>query len=276
MKITFSFEFPIGDLNFPNIDGYTTVYQLKEFIYRETDIPIPLQQIYYQGRLLHDLKNLYDLVTSFAGNHNVLSVTLSALCRHRQSLTSEESVIQGLSRVIRLPPEDLEHVTPYRHSLFFNHTPVPIPEQWRCERSAVDGNFTISHPITRRRTRVWLIVWAVFPDTGEVCYYLYDYTADVGERAVAMVQEQRAEDKNPPAHLICPITQALFRNPVICGDGHTYEEDAIVHWWTTNRLTSPLTNQPLTSQLLIPNRAIRQAVEDWTTAQDTETPDASN
>ncbi len=44
--------------------------------------------------------------------------------------------------------------------------------------------------------------------------------------------------------LICPITLQIFRDPVIAGDGHTYERAAIVRWILEHG-TSPLTRQPL-------------------------------
>ena len=30
--------------------------------------------------------------------------------------------------------------------------------------------------------------------------------------------------------LICPITLQLFRDPVLAGDGHVYEHEAITRW----------------------------------------------
>jgi len=44
--------------------------------------------------------------------------------------------------------------------------------------------------------------------------------------------------------LICPITYQIFRDPVVAGDGHTYERAAIVRWIEEHG-TSPLTRQPL-------------------------------
>jgi hypothetical protein len=44
--------------------------------------------------------------------------------------------------------------------------------------------------------------------------------------------------------LICPITLQIFRDPVIAGDGHTYERAAILRWILEDG-TSPLTRQPL-------------------------------
>jgi hypothetical protein len=44
--------------------------------------------------------------------------------------------------------------------------------------------------------------------------------------------------------LICPITLQMFRDPVVAGDGQTYERAAIVQWITEHG-TSPITRQPL-------------------------------
>jgi hypothetical protein len=58
----------------------------------------------------------------------------------------------------------------------------------------------------------------------------------------------------------CPITREIMDDPVICSDGHTYERVAIEQWLQSNS-RSPKTNQHLPSRVLIPNYAMRQAIE---------------
>ncbi len=55
----------------------------------------------------------------------------------------------------------------------------------------------------------------------------------------------------------CPITCELYKEPVIAVDGNTYEKEAIVDW-LERKLTSPLTNAPLYSKLLIPNKGMKR------------------
>ncbi len=59
---------------------------------------------------------------------------------------------------------------------------------------------------------------------------------------------------------LCPITREPMEDPVICCDGHTYERHAI-EMWLRNNSRSPKTNQPLPSRELIPNHALRSAIE---------------
>ena len=59
--------------------------------------------------------------------------------------------------------------------------------------------------------------------------------------------------------LVCPITWAVFRRPVVAADGHTYEEEAIIeHLMTKDK--SPLTKEKLTDKSLRPNRAMHALV----------------
>ena len=37
---------------------------------------------------------------------------------------------------------------------------------------------------------------------------------------------------------LCPITQEVMTDPVLTSDGHTYERDAIEHWYVTPTLKS--------------------------------------
>jgi len=58
---------------------------------------------------------------------------------------------------------------------------------------------------------------------------------------------------------ICPITQDVMEDPVICADGHSYERAAITHW-LLGRDTSPSTNAPLPHKNVVPNHALRNLI----------------
>mmetsp|Transcript_38099 Transcript_38099/g.74842 ORF Transcript_38099/g.74842 Transcript_38099/m.74842 type:complete len:182 (+) Transcript_38099:119-664(+) len=66
----------------------------------------------------------------------------------------------------------------------------------------------------------------------------------------------------PPEILKCPITHELFEDPVIAGDGFTYERSAILAAWKKHGMISPLTRQPMGSTL-IENKATKSAVQEW-------------
>lgn len=52
-----------------------------------------------------------------------------------------------------------------------------------------------------------------------------------------------------PNHYICPISQQIFLEPVLCQDGQIYEKQMIQKWIEENP-TSPITRQPITSQFI--------------------------
>ena len=65
--------------------------------------------------------------------------------------------------------------------------------------------------------------------------------------------------------LICPITYAVFRQPVIAADGVTYEYNAIkthIEMQLNERreITSPTTNVPLSHIGLVPNKIVAQLI----------------
>eukprot|EP01023_Acetabularia_acetabulum_P051189 TRINITY_DN5636_c0_g1_i11.p2 TRINITY_DN5636_c0_g1~~TRINITY_DN5636_c0_g1_i11.p2 ORF type:complete len:221 (-),score=29.27 TRINITY_DN5636_c0_g1_i11:2058-2648(-) len=68
-----------------------------------------------------------------------------------------------------------------------------------------------------------------------------------------------------PLDLCCPITQELFRDPVLLvNSGHTYERDAIEQWLTgEKRRTDPVTGQQLSDFVLVPNLTAKKAVDLW-------------
>jgi leucine-rich repeat protein SHOC2 len=76
-----------------------------------------------------------------------------------------------------------------------------------------------------------------------------------------------------PEVLMCPITRAMFRDPVmVVESGHTYERDEITqHFAHSNR--DPKTNLPLRSTRVVTNWGLRAAVEEWLNCHPDVTPD---
>ena len=75
-----------------------------------------------------------------------------------------------------------------------------------------------------------------------------DLTQVRAELAKAKEKLAKAEKviKEIVGDLTCPISQAVFVDPVICSDGHTYSRDQINKWFSTNlERKSPLTGVDL-------------------------------
>ena len=68
-----------------------------------------------------------------------------------------------------------------------------------------------------------------------------------------------------PEELMCPITHAMFRDPVmVVESGHTYERSAILeHFEQRNEAKDPLTRRALSSTTVMTNWALRQIVQAW-------------
>uniref|UniRef100_A0A3B3ZT60 WD repeat, SAM and U-box domain-containing protein 1 n=1 Tax=Periophthalmus magnuspinnatus TaxID=409849 RepID=A0A3B3ZT60_9GOBI len=70
-----------------------------------------------------------------------------------------------------------------------------------------------------------------------------------------------------PDEFLGPITRELMRDPVIAADGYSYEREAIESWIRGKTKTSPMTNLPLQTTLLIPNRSLKMAIARWKSSQ---------
>uniref|UniRef100_A0A7S3AKT9 U-box domain-containing protein n=1 Tax=Haptolina ericina TaxID=156174 RepID=A0A7S3AKT9_9EUKA len=62
---------------------------------------------------------------------------------------------------------------------------------------------------------------------------------------------------------VCPISGDVMRDPVSCADGHTYERSEIERWLATGACTSPSTGARLPHLHVVPNHALRCAIEEW-------------
>ena len=56
------------------------------------------------------------------------------------------------------------------------------------------------------------------------------------------------------------VAQEMFIRPVVASDGFSYEADAIKQWLTSHA-TSPLTNERLDPNILVPNHTLKQAIQ---------------
>ena len=65
-----------------------------------------------------------------------------------------------------------------------------------------------------------------------------------------------------PDSFVCPIFGTLMADPVMALDGHTYERSAIAEWFRTSDI-SPLTGLRVESKSLVPNHALRKAIDDY-------------
>jgi hypothetical protein len=68
-----------------------------------------------------------------------------------------------------------------------------------------------------------------------------------------------------PSEFICPISQEIMTDPVLLTSGNCYDRSSIEQWLRTKN-TDPLTNVPLQSKTLIPNRPLRGLIEQHSSA----------
>ncbi len=61
-----------------------------------------------------------------------------------------------------------------------------------------------------------------------------------------------------PNEFLCPISMDIMSDPVICEDGYTYDRECIA---MINNNISPMTRQRINKHNLIPNRALKDAIE---------------
>jgi len=59
---------------------------------------------------------------------------------------------------------------------------------------------------------------------------------------------------------LCPITQTIMEDPVVCTDGHSYERAAITTWLKKNP-TSPVTKESMYHGCIVPNLCLKSAIE---------------
>uniref|UniRef100_A0A8R7QZG6 RING-type E3 ubiquitin transferase n=1 Tax=Triticum urartu TaxID=4572 RepID=A0A8R7QZG6_TRIUA len=94
------------------------------------------------------------------------------------------------------------------------------------------------------------------------------WTAVETMRDVAMLSSQSSSSLVPeesiiPSHFTCSISHEIMKDPQLTADGIAYEGNSIREWFGRGKITSPFTNLPLQHQELIPNIALRSAIQEW-------------
>ena len=67
----------------------------------------------------------------------------------------------------------------------------------------------------------------------------------------------------PPGAFLCPISQEVMGDPVFAADGHSYERAQIEGWFAIGKCTSPMTNDEMEHQVLVPNHLLKAQISDW-------------
>ena len=78
---------------------------------------------------------------------------------------------------------------------------------------------------------------------------------DALKKQIQQISEVLEED------LQCPISHAVFRDPVMIRDGHTYEREHIEAWFAAGNTTSPMTRETIRRPRLVPNIIVKKMVD---------------
>ncbi|EOA36842.1 hypothetical protein CARUB_v10008712mg [Capsella rubella] len=96
---------------------------------------------------------------------------------------------------------------------------------------------------------------------SEILLLLQSYTRRHGIPSGFSNEESVA--RQPPSYFICPISQEVMREPRVAADGFTYEAESLREWLDNGHETSPMTNLRLAHNNLVPNHALRSAIQEW-------------
>ena len=105
----------------------------------------------------------------------------------------------------------------------------------------------------RKRVRLALIEPIEDDDTDDTCP-----TSTTPETTSHLV----AEFPTAPKAFLCPLTLSIMMEPVLDGQGNSFEKKAILKWLKKNTI-SPISRRPLHEGMLIPNHALREVIHEY-------------
>ncbi|XP_030928443.1 U-box domain-containing protein 33-like isoform X2 [Quercus lobata] len=130
----------------------------------------------------------------------------------------------------------------------------PLAGDWPFEQAKQLAHLALSCSEIYRENRLDLAldVWPVLEPMRE------DLCGDSSS-----LQLSTKEHSEPPSYFLCPISQDVMQNPHVATDGFTYEEKVLREWFDGGHDTSPMTNLKLEHCNLVPNYALRSAIQEW-------------
>ena len=66
-----------------------------------------------------------------------------------------------------------------------------------------------------------------------------------------------------PDDFVCPISLNIMESPVSVIDGQLFDRDSIMKWFAKGGRKNPLTNIPLKSLNLLPNKELKRLIEEY-------------
>ena len=73
--------------------------------------------------------------------------------------------------------------------------------------------------------------------------------------------EPTTSNKKIPRSFICPLKLDVMYEPVIDGEGNTFEKRALLQWLSLHGV-SPISRQPLHPKQVLPNYALRDTIHE--------------
>ncbi|KAM3698765.1 hypothetical protein ACJW31_06G211600 [Castanea mollissima] len=130
----------------------------------------------------------------------------------------------------------------------------PLAGDWPFEQAKQLAHLALSCSEVYRENRLDLAldVWPVLEPMRE------DLCGDPSS-----LQLSTREHSEPPSYFLCPISQDVMEDPHVAADGFTYEERVLREWFDGGHDTSPMTNLKLEHCNLVPNYALRSAIQEW-------------
>jgi hypothetical protein len=77
------------------------------------------------------------------------------------------------------------------------------------------------------------------------------------------VQPPKRDGAAVPSAYLCPISNEIMRDPVVCADGVSYDRPSIELWFSGGGNSNPVTGEPLPNLNLVPNLNLRKLVDEF-------------
>ncbi|KAK9292546.1 hypothetical protein L1049_020520 [Liquidambar formosana] len=93
-----------------------------------------------------------------------------------------------------------------------------------------------------------------------------DATTSPAEREEKYLTKRNSLGRQPLEPLqsfYCPMTGDVMVDPVETSSGKTFERSAIEEWFADGNESCPVTMTPLNKSVLMPNKILRQSIEEW-------------
>ncbi|XP_062000033.1 U-box domain-containing protein 44-like [Rosa rugosa] len=213
------------------------------------------------GRAL-SLLSLPSLDVSLGINNQISNLCKNMLAAEYRAAVAEEEILEKIEQGIQEGNDDLSHTNDLllriAETLGISNEHSELKKEFEeFKRELDDTNLRKGSEEDLQMEQICHIIALLEKTNANTT--AEDKVNGYSERRVSLGRQPL----EPLRQFYCPLTQEIMVDPVETSSQQTFERSGIEKWFAEGKNLCPLTDIPLDTSVLRPNKALKRSIEEW-------------